>query len=179
MMHPFDHKSIGEILCEKHGLSANTLSGFLDKKGEKLLGQVLLEEKMITPEQLAQALAEQSNHPYVSLKHFVIPPELLQYLPVKYAYRYNAIPYEKIGQNLHIAVSDPYNLALVDNLERISGLFVQILISSAQSIDAVLKRSEGSYDALKGVSEEFKLVMVVESEEGDEKTVSIVGSLLI
>lgn len=172
MMHPFSQRSLGEILIAKQFVNSQQLDS-VAAEGDERLGQRLLEENRVTPEQLAEALAEQLSLPYVDLDTHTIPSELFNLIPATYAYRLGVVPCHRDGESLQVAISDPFDLSLPDKLERLSGRPVQLLLSSARAIAATLKRSEGTAEVLKDVSEDFKLVMVKETEEGKEETVSL------
>jgi len=169
--HPFHHRALAEILLERGYVQPADVDG-RDNAGITL-AEALLKENRVTPEQLAEALAEQSQLPYINLDDFTVSPELFEIIPAERAYEHGVLPYRRAGNVLHAAVSNPADLILVERLERLSGLRVELVVSSARAIAAALKRSEGTYQVLKGVSQDFRLVMVKEGEEGKERTVAL------
>lgn len=171
MSHPFHHRALAEILLERGYVKAADVAGH--EGAGSTLAEALLKSNLVTPEQLAEALAEQSHLPYINLDDFTVSPELFEIIPAERAYEYGVLPYRREGNVLHTAVSNPADLILVERLERLSGLRVELVVSSARSIAAALKRSEGTYQVLKGVSQDFRLVMVKEGEEGKERTVAL------
>lgn len=170
MRHPFRHRSLADILAERFGIAPETSA---DGEDEKALGERLAREHVISQEQRAEALAELFNLPYVDLKDSVIAPELFERLPASQAYQLGVAPWQLSGEALRVATSDPYDLTLKERLERITGLRVDLLLASASAIQAALKRSQGSGAVLKDLSQEFRFIVVKESEEGDERTVSL------
>lgn len=171
MSHPFHHRALAEILLERGYVQLADVEGHDD--AGITLAEALLKENRVTHEQLAEALAEQSHLPYISLDDFTVSPELFEIIPAERAYEHGVLPYHREGNVLHAAVSNPADLILVERLERLSGLRVELVVSSARAIAAALKRSEGTYQVLKGVSQDFRLVMVKEGEEGKESTVAL------
>jgi len=169
--HPFHHRALAEILLERGYVQPADVAGHED--AGTTLAEALLKENRVTPEQLAEALAEQSHLPYINLDDFIVSPELFEIIPAERAYEHGVLPYRREGDVLHAAVSNPADLILVERLERLSGLRVELVVSSARAIAAALKRSEGTYQVLKGVSQDFRLVMVKEGEEGKERTVAL------
>lgn len=170
MRHPFRHRSLADILADRFGIAPETSA---DGEDDKALGERLAREQVISQEQRAEALAELFNLPYVDLKDSVIAPELFERLPASQAYQLGAAPCRLNGETLSVAISDPYDLTLKERLERITGLRVDLLLASASAIQAALKRSQGSGAVLKDLSQEFRFVVVKESDEGDERTVSL------
>lgn len=172
MTHPFNERRLGEILVAKKYLSSDQVDAAV-LEGEGRLGEWLVSQKRITPEQLAEVLAEQFLLSYVDLDGYTIPSDLFELLPANYAYQYGVVPYQYEDDVLHVVISDPLELNIAERLERISGKRIQLALGTQRAISAVLKRSEGSAEILKDVSQDFKLVMVKETDEGREQTVSL------
>ncbi|MBI5783122.1 MAG: type II/IV secretion system protein [Gammaproteobacteria bacterium] len=172
MTHPFQQRKLGEILVAREYADAARIEAAL-ADGTGRLGERLVQDNVITPEQLAEALAEQFNLTYVELNGYSIPPELFELIPAAQAYRLNAVPYRRDGDVVEIAISDPFDFTLHDRLERISGRRVRLLLASRPAIAAVLKRSQGTSEVLKDLSEDFRLAIVKETEEGKEETVAL------
>ena len=173
MRHPFQPRSLADILSERCGVDQALLEP-IGNVSERELGERLVQEQVITEEQRAQALAEQFGLAYVDLADWVITPELFGRLPAAQAYQLGVAPCLLAGDTLKVAIADPYDLTLQDRLERISGLRVDLLLASPAAIQTALKRSQGSGAVLKDLSEGFRFVVVKDGEEeGSEETVSL------
>ena len=127
----------------------------------------------LSGEALAQALAGQFSLPYVDLAGFTISAQLFELLPAAQAYALGVVPCRLEGEALVVAIADPRELALAERLEDLTGRRIQLALASAGAIQAALKRSQGTGQVLKGVSEEFRLVVVKETAEGAEQSVSL------
>jgi type IV pilus assembly protein PilB len=169
--HPFHHRTLLEILTARGHLVVEGLSG--NDVSDVGIVRELLSLNRVTPEQIAEALAEQAHLPYAVLDGFTVPPDLFGYLAAERAYEYGVLPYRRDGNVLSIVVADPSNLTLAAKLERLCGLRVELQVSSARAIAAALKRSEGTEQVLKGVSQDFRLAIIKESEEGKEQIVAL------
>ena len=169
MRHPFHRSGLAGVLLERNLVSMSQLRG----EDDVALGERLVRESVISPEQLAQALAEQFSLPYVDLNGFSVTPELFERLPAAQAYALGALPCAVEGSAIEVAIANPYDLGLPDRLEQLTGLAVRLRLATPGAIQAALKRSQGSSEVLKGVSEDFRLVVVKETEEGREETVSL------
>ena len=132
------------------------------------LGEVLRDKGFITEEELAQALAEQFHLTYYALDHFRIDPEFFKKIPVEWMYRYPFIPYAQKEGNIIIVLSDPTNLAAMDDLELLLKARITFGIGAKSAILDVLQRSEGSDHVLQQIQADFKPVLITENEEGDE-----------
>ena len=174
MTHPFHHRTLAEILVSRGYLRHDDLAGYdVAKAGvvEELLRQ--RPGNLSAPEQMAEALADQLHLPYAKLDGFSASPGLFEYIPAEQAYEYGVLPHRREGNVLYVVVSDPTDIALAERLERICGLRVEMMVGSARAIAAALKRSEGTEQVLKGVSEDFRIAIVKESEEGSEQVVGL------
>ncbi len=170
MRHPFQPRRLADILREQGVLGESQIA---TEEPELQLGERLVGERVITAEQLAQALAEQFSLPYVNLGNFSVTPELFERLPATQAYQLGVVPYRIQDSTIEVVIADPYDLTLPDRLEQLTGLRVTLLLATPAAIQSALKRSQGSAEVLKGVSEDFRLMMVKETDEGKEETVSL------
>ena len=170
MNHPFDHRTLAEILVARGYLRNEDLLG----RDVLKAGMVdeLLHESLVTAEQVAEALADQLRIPYVDLEGFTASPGLFSSIPAERAYEYGVLPYRRDNKSLYMVVSDPTDIALIERLERLSGLRIELMVGSARAIAAALKRSEGTNQVLKGVSQDFRLA-IVKGEEGKERLVGL------
>ncbi|MGA2193250.1 MAG: ATPase, T2SS/T4P/T4SS family [Nitrospirota bacterium] len=162
---------LGDILISKGYASFADISEAIERtrsKNGRRIGQVLVEESVISEEQLARSLAYQHGAKFVNLFNFHIEPRYFESISYELMDRYQFVPYEEEGGRLVIAVSDPTNIIMVDELELLLGRPLNICVATRTAISEALKRSEGSQRVLKEVTEEFKLHLVKETEEGEE-----------
>jgi type IV pilus assembly protein PilB len=171
MTHPFHHLTLAEILLARGYVQQADLAG-RDTEANGFAAE-LLQNSLVTTEQLAEGIAEQLHLSYVDLDGFTAPPDLFRLISAEWAYEYGVLPYSRVGNVLHVVVADPTDFELPVRLERLSGLRVEIMVSSARAIAAALRRSEGTDQVLKGVSQDFRLVIVKEGEEGKEQIVAL------
>jgi type IV pilus assembly protein PilB len=170
MRQVFNRKRIGEILVDKGNLNSSNLPYILEKissTGERF-GQVCLANSLITEEALAQALAEQFGMEYVDIKGFKMDEAVLDMLPADAIYRYHFIPLELSDDALIIAIADPTDVVKLDELEILLDRPLVIKLATESAIEAVLQKGEGTSRVLKGVSEDFMLQLVKETDRGEE-----------
>ncbi|MBD0316650.1 MAG: Flp pilus assembly complex ATPase component TadA, partial [Nitrospiraceae bacterium] len=132
------------------------------------LGQRLLEEGLLSEEQLAQAVAIQYGLSYDPLTDFRVDPRFYDTISVKLMQRYPFVPMDEQAGVLTVAIADPHNLLGLDELELLVGKPLAQVVSTKSAILAVLGRSEGSSQALRELEEEYRSVLVKEDERGDE-----------
>src|SRR5437762_6275423 len=114
----------------------------------------------------AQALAARYRYEYVDLRETSIDHELFRSIPVDLMFRYNFVPLRAQNGSLDIALSDPRNLNLIDELALMLQKKLRVKVATLSQIAELLKRTEQSQRVLEEVTEGFTLDVV--SEEGDQ-----------
>jgi type IV pilus assembly protein PilB len=120
----------------------------------------------------AQALARRYRYEYVDLREARIDHDLFRSIPVDMMFRYNFVPLESSGTTLEIAVADPRNLNLVDELTILLQKKLTVKVAALSQIAELLKKTEQSQRVLEEVTEGFTLDVVAEEDNQDE-TLSI------
>jgi MSHA biogenesis protein MshE len=111
---------LGEILVQQRLLSEEQLQFSLaeQKRTGRKLGRVFVENGLVTEEEISGALAKQFNIPYVNLKFYNINPAVVRLLPETQARRFRAIVLEDRGKSLLIGLADPTDLFAYDEIAR-------------------------------------------------------------
>jgi type IV pilus assembly protein PilB len=149
------------------------------------LGDLLVKEKVITPEQLEQAtklqkeshtrlasalvklsflsdedvtnfLSRQYGVPAINLSYFEIDPAVVKLIPYETAKRYQILPLSRVGASLTIAMVDPTNVFAMDDIKFMTGFNIEPVVASESSI------IEG-IDKAYGTSKEAELEQVMQS----------------
>jgi type IV pilus assembly protein PilB len=120
----------------------------------------------------ARALAARYRLEFVDLRQAHIDHELFTAVPVDLMFRYNFVPLRAAGPTLEIALADPRNLNLIDELSILLGKRLKVKVATLSQIADLLKKTEQSQRVLEEVTEGFTLDVVAE-EEGQEETLSI------
>ncbi|MBW1911625.1 MAG: Flp pilus assembly complex ATPase component TadA [Deltaproteobacteria bacterium] len=166
----FEKHKFGE-LCIKMGFMTHEKLDFaLAKKeiSQERIGNICVREGLIDEEQLAMIIAVQYYYSYVELDG-IKDPDLLDLIPTELIMEYQFVPYEKDGENLVIAISEPMDFVkALDSLEILLDKPVSIVISSEKKIKEILKKIEADQSVLETVSDDMRLPLVKESEKGEE-----------
>ena len=170
-MTSFRRKRLGDIIVSKALVAQEQISEILARPASrgKRIGELLVADGIITEEVLAQALAEQRDLRYLDLTDFRINPSFFEKIPVELMQRYQFVPVEETdGGGIVVAMTDPNNIPAIDELEMILDRPVDVCVSTPSAIMEVVKRSGTSERVLHNVSEDFKLNIVKEQENGEE-----------
>jgi type IV pilus assembly protein PilB len=116
----------------------------------------------------ARRLAERYRCPFVDLREQRIDPELFRSIPAELMFRYKFVPLEAHDTTLMVAMADPSQLQLTDELSLLLGKRLQIRVATTSQIDDLLKRTEQSQRVLDQATEGFTLQVVGDEEDSEE-----------
>ena len=116
----------------------------------------------------ALALAERLGLPYVNVSTFRVDPDLFRSIPVEWMLRYTFIPEKRTEKSMTVICADPTDVVKLDELELLTGLPLKIKVGSRAGITDILQKSESSQRVLDEATEDFRLQLVSEDEEGEE-----------
>ena len=135
-------KQLGELLAEMGLITKDQLKHALKVQEDKggLIGQVLVDLNYVSEEAIAQALTAQYGFPYLPLENYEIDIEIVMIVPKNVSIQYCLIPVDKIGSNLTIAMANPLNSQAVEDIALLSGLCVQLFVSTATDIKKAIEK---------------------------------------
>jgi hypothetical protein len=119
---------IGELLIQRGKLSQHQLNAALRNQGffREHLGTTLFKMGFIDEDTLGEALSEISGVPYASPRMFEdLPPTLVSLLPTKLAEKHDIVPLKLEGRKMHVAMLDPRDLLVLDEIAFITGYSIQ------------------------------------------------------
>ncbi len=134
---------LGQLLLARGVVSEEQIEKALveqrEKGHRKLLGELLVEMGYCTENQIAAALAEAYGVPYAQMSPKLCDPKTVEILPREFLEAHVVLPLFKVHDVLTVAVSEPTNVFLIDEIERISGCRVQVVCSTSKDIKATLQ----------------------------------------
>src|SRR5277367_4977768 len=116
----------------------------------------------------AREVAKRYYHEFVDLKEVRIDHDLFHSIPVDLMFRYHFVPIQEHNGTLEIALADPRNLNLIDELAVLLGKKLRVKVATHSQISDLLKKTEQSQRVLEEVTEGFTLDVVGEEENSDE-----------
>ncbi|MBM3999720.1 MAG: type II/IV secretion system protein [Planctomycetes bacterium] len=129
---------LGNTLIERGVITAAQLQSALDHQKQngrgKLLGEILIELEYCTEDQIVEALASAYGVPYAKLEVRLHDPSTLEYLDREYIEKNLVFPLFCVRGVLTVAVTEPSNLFLLDEMQRVAGKEVQIVATSVKDI---------------------------------------------
>src|ERR1700738_2015659 len=116
----------------------------------------------------AESMAKRYRAEFVDLKNFKIQHDLLRTVPVELMFRYNFVPIEQQVDALVIAVSDPSQLMVLDEIAGLLGQRIVARVATLSQITDLLKKTEQSQRVLDEASEGLTFVISSDDESSDE-----------
>ncbi|MCC6160100.1 MAG: type IV-A pilus assembly ATPase PilB [Deltaproteobacteria bacterium] len=146
-----------------------------DSPSRDKLGELLVQEDLISPDQLETALAEQkvsggrlSYHlsrlgyleeseladilsrqygvPSINLSEFTIDPEVIKLVPKEIAEKYKCIPISRADNSLIVAMVDPSNILAIDDIKFLTGYSIEAVVATEDSIMNAIERYYDSHE---------------------------------
>lgn len=131
---------LGEILVNQKLISQEQLALALEeqKRTGRKLGRIFVEQGFVTEDQISEALARQLNIPYINLKFYQLRPEVVRLLPETQARRFRAIVMEAKGNTALVGMADPTDLFAYDEIARILKRDLSLaVVNEGQLMDAI------------------------------------------
>ncbi|MDP2007136.1 MAG: GspE/PulE family protein [Rubrivivax sp.] len=154
---------LGDVLLRQALVSPEQLAEALDlQRGSgKRLGRVLIDGGLVTEDQVAHALARQLRVPAVNLKNFPLKSETVRLLGESPARRHRALVLEDKGDHLLVAFADPLDLFAYDEVTRLLKRPVRIAVVAESQLPPALDRHYRRTEEIQG------LARALEKDVGD------------
>ncbi len=162
-------KKLGQILIDKRLISQEDLQdALLSQQNTPLkIGQILIKKGLIAEDEVLKALATQYSIDYVETLEFTDADNILGNIPVQFLKRYKIAPYTVKKNTIKIAINDPLLIQPLDNIKIMYDSFKIIPVLSTEK--EILKIINNHFDVLK----ENSTTSVIENlEESDFEILS-------
>lgn len=177
--------NLGELLLQEKVITPEQLKSALDMQREKSipLQTAIINLGLVSEEELAQALSRQLGYPYIDLEQFEVYPDVVNLIPVEIAKKYMIMPIHRIRSFLTLAMVDPTDLEVIEDIRFRTGLSIQPVIASESGIMNAINKYYGSSSALRvrKIIEDIELaedtrVNIIEEEKEDYDVEELVHS---
>jgi MSHA biogenesis protein MshE len=149
---------LGEILVQQKLLSEEQLGLALaeQRRSGRKLGRVFVEHGYVTEEQISGALARQLNIPYINLKFYHVNPELVRRLPETQARRFRALVLEERNGAILVGVSDPTDLFAYDEISKLLKQDLELAVVNESEVLSVIDRTYRRTDDITDLARELE-----------------------
>jgi len=149
-------KQLGQILLEQGLLTDVQLNRALEehRNTPKSLGRTLIDLGFILERDLVRALAEQVGLEFVDLNEYQIDLGATALLPEVLCRRYRAIPIGERDGKLLVAMSDPANVYALDDIRTMTNRDVQPVVATANDVEQAIQKYSGNGDQVEALASE-------------------------
>jgi MSHA biogenesis protein MshE len=149
---------LGEILVQQKLLTEEQLKNALDeqKKSGRRLGRVVIDKGLVTEEQISEALARQLSIPYVNLKFFNLKREVTLKLPESMARRYRALVLDDAGATYKVGMADPTDLSAYDEIVRILKRDIDVVVVVGSELMLAIDQTYRRTEQISGLAQELQ-----------------------
>jgi type IV pilus assembly protein PilB len=116
----------------------------------------------------ARAFAERYGLEFVDMEHFRIDNDLFRRIPFELMLRYSFLPERQLDGRLAVVMADPADVVKIDELEMQLGQPVEVKVGVRSVLEGILQKSESAQRVLDEATEDFRIQLVQEDEEGEE-----------
>jgi type IV pilus assembly protein PilB len=169
--------TLGEILLREKVLTADQLRSAQEfqRKHDVSLGSAIIAQGFVTAEEMAQGLSRQLGYPYIDLDQFEVYPDVISLVTVDAAKKYMIMPIHRIRSFLTLAMVDPTDLDVIEDIRFRTGLSIQPVIASESGIMNAINKYYGASHAIKAkkavedieLADDSKISIIQESKEDE------------
>ena len=131
---------LGEMLLRENAIDPEQLEQARDfqKNNGGTVYNALVKLDYLTEDDLVEFLVKKLGRPTISLDEIDVDADALRLIPVGIAQKYLAIPYGRLNSTLQVAMADPTDLAAIDDINFMTGLGVEVSIAAESEIRKAL-----------------------------------------
>ena len=137
---------IGELLLKERRITPEQLQEALahQKQQGGKLGTVLVKLNFVRDDDIIALLSKQYGVPSINLEQFDIDPAIVKLIPLETAQKYQIVPLSRVGATLTIAMADPTNVFAMDDIKFMTGYNIEPVVATEKSVqDAIQKYYAG------------------------------------
>jgi len=150
-------KKLGEMLVEAALLTPEQRDRAVEeaRRLQRRLGKYLVDERLVSAEELATTLSLQLNLPLIDLRRHPVQPEALSLIPEGYARQHDLIPIDVVGDALVVVMADPANIQVLEDLKARAKMAIQPCVGIPNDIHEAINRN---YRATGEIAEQISQV---------------------
>ncbi len=148
-------KRIGDLLIERGLITEKELQFALDmqKQTHEKLGEVLINNRIVTPEDVAKTLAVQMEIDYIDLGKVSISQDMAKLVQRNTAKQNHLVPVQKRGDSLLVAMDDPLNYYALDEVRKAVNLKIVPLIATHVAVERAINTLYGNENAKQAIAD--------------------------
>jgi len=147
---------LGDLLVQEKLISLDQLQFALEqqKRSGRKLGRVLVDNAFVSEDQISEAIAKQLNIPFINLRYYNLNLEIVRRLPENQARRFRAVALEERGGALLVGMADPTDLFSFDELGRVLKRDIDVAVVTEGQLLETIDRVYRRTEEISGLARE-------------------------
>src|SRR5713226_7008399 len=164
---------LGEILLKENLISPEQLKQALEhqKSNGGRLGNTLVKLGYLSDDDVTAVLSRQYGVPSINLSYFEVDPNVIKLIPLETAVKYQVLPLSRVGSSLTLAMVDPTNVFAMDDIKFMTGFNIEPVVASETAITEAIKKHYGSAEDAERKKELEEIVSFI--DEGATESVEL------
>lgn len=137
---------LGELLLKENMVSPQQLKDVLDhqKQNGGTLSRAIVSLGILEEESITKMLSRQFGVPWISLEAYTVDASILKVVPEATARKYRVLPLARSDKTLTIAMADPTNVLAIDEIRFMTGFRVEAVVAGESALEDAIDRYYGS-----------------------------------
>jgi type IV pilus assembly protein PilB len=164
---------LGEILLKENLITPDQLKQALEhqKANGGRLGNSLVRLGFMSDEEVMAVLSRQYGVPSINLDYFDVDPGITKLIPMDTALKFQVLPLSRVGSSLTLAMVDPTNVFAMDDIKFMTGFNIEPVVASETAIGEAIRRNYGSVEERERKRELEEMVSFI--DEGQDETLEL------
>ncbi|MBZ5516352.1 MAG: type IV-A pilus assembly ATPase PilB [Acidobacteriia bacterium] len=164
---------LGEILLKEKIITAEQLKQALEyqKTGGGRLGNALVKLGFLSDDEVTAVLSRQYGVPSINLAYFEVDANVIKLIPMETSMKYQILPLSRVGSSLTVAMVDPTNVFAMDDIKFMTGFNIEPVVASETAITEAIKKHYGTVEDVERKKEIEEIVSFI--DEGQAESVEL------
>ena len=160
---------LGEILLKENLITPDQLKQALDhqKANGGRLGNSLVKLGFLNDDEVTAVLSRQYGVPSINLAYFEVDPNVTKLIPMDTATKYQVLPLSRVGSSLTLAMVDPTNVFAMDDIKFMTGFNIEPVVASEAAILEAIKKQYGSVEEQERKKELEEIVSFIDEGQAE------------
>jgi len=160
---------LGDILLKENLISPEQLKQALEyqKANGGRLGGALVKLGFLSDDEVTVVLSHQYGVPSINLNRFEVDPGVTKLIPMETALKFQVLPLSRVGTSLTLAMVDPTNVFAMDDIKFMTGFNIEPVVASETSIAEAIKKNYGSIEEQERKRELEEIVSFIDEAQND------------
>ncbi len=166
---------LGELLIKENLITPEQLQEALEhqKSNGGRLGTSLVKMGVLSEDEIAAVLSRQYGIPSINLAYFEVDAAVIKLIPMDTALKYHVLPLSRVGSSLTLAMTDPTNVFAMDDIKFMTGFNIEPVVASESAIAEAITKHYGSVEESDRKREIADLVSFIDEGQADSIEVEV------